>query len=190
MAMKTTRVYLQKYANQLRVKHYSNMPQVAIYISAKTESRTAGRAHGRYLITIQKWMLVDKEEAKATIRHELAHNIVNWLELPKVIAHGKEFHQILKKIAPRTWKQDLHWHYSEAITEARSKVGIKPHEYKPMKWRWFTCGNIDCHKHLYAWKRIPYYIEAGLFGRCSDCGCPDIVEIKTDKPPAMFTSVH
>lgn len=189
--MATSREYLQKYTDQLRGKYYSDMPRVIVKISPKVESKVAGRAFGMYLITIQKWMLADKNEAKSTIRHELAHSIVNWLEFPKVIAHGKEFRRILKQIAPKTWRDDLHWHCSEAITEARTKTGIKPYKYKPMKWRYFTCGNPNCPKgRLYVWKRIPYYITAGLFGRCPDCGCSDIVEIKTDKPPAIFTSVH
>ena len=188
--MKTTREYLQKYANQLRDKTYFAMPRVYVDI-AKFESRAGGKAIGSSFIELPKWMLADKEQAKSTIRHELAHNIVNWLKLPKVISHGKEFHQILKQIAPSTWRGDLHWYRSEAIVEARIKSGIKEREYKPMIWRWFGCANLDCKLYnvkAYAWKRIPYYIKQGLFAKCKYCGSDTIVEI--GGKGESFASVH
>lgn len=188
--MRTSREYLQKYANHIRDKHYPSMPRVLVD-TAKMESHFGGKAYGINEIVLPKWMLADKEQAKSTIRHELAHNILNWLKLPRVISHGKEFHQILRQIAPKTWRNDLHWYASEAITEARIKAGIKPREAKPMEWRYFTCGNSNClaqPKHKYAWKRIPYYVKAGLFARCEDCGCANLVEI--DGKNETFTSVH
>jgi len=177
--MKTTREYLQKYTNQLKDKTYPAMPNVTVDV-AKMNHRVGGKAIGITAILLPKWMLADKEQAKSTIRHEIAHLIVNWLGLPKVISHGKEFHQILKQIAPRTWKGDLHWYRSEAITEARIKSGIKEREYKPMAWRYFGCANLDCKLHnvkAYAWKRIPSYIQRGLFVKCKYCGSPTMVEI-------------
>jgi len=188
--MKTTKEYLQKYANQLRDKYYPAMPRVFVDI-AKMDPRAGGKAIGSSFIELPKWMLADKAEAKATIRHEITHNIVNWLGLPKVISHGKEFHQILKQIAPRTWQNDLRWYASEAITEARIKSGIKPREYKPMDWRWFGCANPDCKLHnvkAYAWKRIPSYIQRGLFVKCKYCDSDTIIEI--GGKGFTFTRVH
>ena len=177
--MKTTTKYLQKYANQVREKYYPQMPRVIVN-QAKLKSCVGGMAIGSYKILIPQWMLCDKEQAQSTIRHELAHNIVNHLGLPKVISHGKEFHQILKQIAPRTWRNDLHWYASEAITEARIKAGIKTREHKHMAWRYFGCDNLGCKLHnvkAYAWKRIPSYIQRGLFVKCKYCGSDTLVEI-------------
>lgn len=161
------------------------MPTITINFKSK---RYAAFAHFDHSISMTKWIMKDRQEAYSTIRHELAHNIVYWLKLPCVISHGKEFKRILRQIAPRTWQNDLHWHMTEAISLAREKQGIKARAYKPMAWRNFTCGNPDCPgKHLYNWKRIPSYIQRGLFARCRDCGSPDLVEINGT---AKFTSVH
>lgn len=188
--MKTSIKYLQKYANKVRGKYYLDMADVSVSLT-KPNRHIGGMAIGKYKILLPKWMLADKNQAKSTIRHELAHNIVNWLNLDKVISHGKEFHDILKQIAPRTWRNDLHWQATEAIIEARIKAGIKKHEYKPMKPHYFTCGNPSCPEtHLYGWKRTPYHIKAGLFAPCKDCGCKSIIETKTNKIPMIFTSVH
>jgi len=194
--MKTSREYLEKYANQIKDKHYPTMPRVIVNIS-KLKPHLGGMAYGSHMIVLPKWMLSDKEQSKSTIRHELAHNIIKWLKIRVAISHGKEFHQILKQIAPRTWRNDLHWTTTPAITQARQKAGIKTIKREPLKVRLFTCGNPDCPatpKHRYGWKRIPYYIKAGLFARCKECGCPTLVEIRTpankDKELESFTSVH
>lgn len=188
--MKTTTIYLQKYANQLRERYYPDMPRVIVN-KVKIESRFGGKAYGINEIVIAPWMLADKAEAKSTIRHEFAHNILCWLKLPRKIAHGKEFHQILKRIAPKMWRQDLHWNATPAITQARQKAGIKSIERQSLKWRYFTCGNPNCtanSKRTYGYKRIPYYIKAGLFASCEDCGCPKLIEIGGKHE--VFKSVH
>lgn len=194
--MRTTLPYLRTYANKLKDKYYPNIPKVYVGKLDTLGKSIGGRAYSDHSMYLSTWMLADKEEAKSTVRHELAHNIVNYLrrrnELPKTsyISHGREFHQILKKIAPRTWRQDLYWNSTPAITEARAKHGIvdKAHKYRETKW--FTCANPDCtYKHLWGWKAIPRYIKNGWFKGC-ECGCDTIIQTNTTKKPLIFTSVH
>ncbi len=186
--MKATRKGLESYARRLLDKHYPDMPTPAITIDNKSK-RFAANAYSFVRISMTKWIMKDQQEARSTIRHELAHNIFYWLRLGRHIPHGKEFKQILRQIAPKTWREDIHWHMTPAISQAREKAGIKTRTYQPMPYRYFTCGNPDCPaKHRYAWKRIPFYIISGLFARCKDCGNPTLVEI--DGKNAIYRSVH
>ncbi len=193
--MKTTLTYLEKYANQIREKHYPNMPRV-IVSQEKMSALWGGLAYGSRHIGLPEWILADREQAKSAIRHELAHNVQSFTRVLCLIIHGKEFHQILKRIAPRTWRRDLHWVATPAITQARAKMGIKPRIYSPIFLRLFTCGNPNCSatpKHIYAWKRVPSYMPRGLFKSCKDCGCPTIIEIPSlarKDNLQSFTSIH
>ena len=187
--MKATKKGLNSYARRILDKYYPDMPTPNITIDNKSK-RFAAQADSYHSISMTKWIMKDRQEAYSTLRHELAHNIVAWLRLPYSISHGKEFKQILKQIAPKTWHNDLHWNMSQSISQARINMGIKPRIYKPLPWRYFTCGNPDCPaipKHKYGFKRIPSYIQRGLFAKCPDCGCPEIIEINGT---TRFKSVH
>ena len=159
---------LQKYCLEFQEKHYPNMPKIGVVIE-ELPPQLAGRAsYYRRKIEIAPWQLADKEEAKSTIRHELVHCIVGYLKLEIRISHGKEFKKILREIAPRTWSNDMYWHYTPAITAAREKL-IKPRRGYTTRIRKFTCSNLDCEKHpIWEYKKIPYYIKIDS-ARCPYC---------------------
>lgn len=188
--MKANRKGLESYARRILDKHYPNMETPDITIDKKSK-RFAATAYSFKRISMTKWIMKDLQEARSTIRHELAHNIFYWLREGRYILHGKEFKQILRRIAPKTWRYDMHWNMTPAISQAREKEGILEHRYQSMPWRVFTCGNPDCPanpRHLWSWKRIPSYIIRGLFKRCPDCDCPTIIEIADKK--VQYRSVH
>jgi len=81
----------------------------------------AGVAHTDMAIDISRWILVDKAEAKATVRHELAHLLHSYSKV-KGRSHGKEFHKILKVVSPMMWRRDRHWCPNPVIEKARIKV--------------------------------------------------------------------
>lgn len=76
------------------------------------------------VIEISSWILYDIKEAKATLRHELAHVIKEYLEFEGGI-HGSGFTKALKIVSNRTWRRDRHWKNSLPIEKARVKVHPK-----------------------------------------------------------------
>jgi predicted SprT family Zn-dependent metalloprotease len=101
-------------------------------------------------IRIASFILEDLDEAKGTIRHELAHLMVRYLKMPSRIAHGREFHQTLRMIAPLTWKYDCHWHKTEAILAAMGELHKKKYSVKA------SCKCPSCGK-VYPFKKTPKY---------------------------------
>ena len=84
-------------------------------------ARWGGMCYGAGTIEVSSWILKDASVAKGVVRHELAHAIQDFLNITGR-AHGKEFIQILKSIAPRKWRWDRHWHSTPAIQIARTKI--------------------------------------------------------------------
>ena len=81
----------------------------------------AGEAYGSYRFKIGKWVLGGETQAKSTVRHELAHCLHAFATksgLEDIIqcspcshrggmAHGKEYHAVLKTISPKLWRRDI-----------------------------------------------------------------------------------
>lgn len=152
---------LEKYEWQILQKHCPRMPLPSIEIRNEVTKYGGLANYGFWTLTTYKWMMKDAEETKGIIRHELAHFIVRYLRMPIKIAHGKEFHKVLKQISPKTWKQDLHWHYTPAIIAARTG------KEKKYKRSWQIWGCVKC-EYQYPYRRVPYYIKAGL-SCCPKC---------------------
>jgi hypothetical protein len=83
--------------------------------------RYAGVAHTCVSIDISRWILEDEVEAKAVVRHEVAHLLHNYSKTGGR-THGKEFHEALKIVSPKTWRKDIHWYPNPVIEKARTKV--------------------------------------------------------------------
>ena len=152
--MKTTEKALQKYFRELletpRIKKYIQdhkqprkfmmevngvvmCPRLRIINTAGV--RYAGLAHSDMAIDISRWILEDKTEARATLRHEVAHLLHSYSKQGGG-SHGKEFHNALKVVSPRTWRKDRHWYPNANIEKARTKV----HPASP-KLKVITIGN-------------------------------------------------
>lgn len=156
---------LQKYLEKLRQKHYPNVKS-QITVSDRLPSRFGGMAYNYGVMGIAKWILSDKEEAFSTVRHEFAHHVVQQLLPNYKIHHGKEFHSVLRKIAPKTWREDCYWHYTPAITAAREKI-FKPSKRRKAKWHEYVCISPNC-TYVYKYARIPWYVKEGI-ARCPRC---------------------
>ncbi len=156
------------------------MPYPDIKIE-KLNPKIGGMAHiysRPRTISIALWIMADKNEAMGTIRHELAHLIVYWLHLKIKIYHGKEFHQILRQIAPDTWRNDLHWHDTPAISKAKEKEGGLTKKKHVWKVHTYGCTNPECkRKPAWSYKRVPHYVKQGL-AICPSCNKQMITEIK------------
>lgn len=83
--------------------------------------KAAGVCHGCSRISIADWILVDKTEAKATVRHEIAHALQNYKYGACTRSHGKEFIEALKIVSPNNWRSDRHYRETPEIVKARTK---------------------------------------------------------------------
>jgi len=83
-------------------------------------SKVAGFAVGTSAIHVANWILKDESQAKAVVRHEVAHLLQRY-EHASCRPHGKEFTKALKIVSPNTWRKDRHWHDSVEIAEARKE---------------------------------------------------------------------
>tara|TARA_Y100001951_G_scaffold28999_1_gene22715 strand:+ start:632 stop:1084 length:453 start_codon:yes stop_codon:yes gene_type:complete len=83
-------------------------------------AKVAGFAVGTSGIHIANWILKDESEAKAVVRHEVAH-LVQHYEHGQCRPHGKEFTKALKIVSPNTWRKDRHWHDNPEIAKARKE---------------------------------------------------------------------
>jgi hypothetical protein len=83
-------------------------------------SKVAGFAVGTSGIHVANWILKDESQAKAVVRHEVAHLLQRY-EHASCRPHGKEFTKALKIVSPNTWRKDRHWHDSVEIAEARKE---------------------------------------------------------------------
>ena len=138
---------LQKYAEEVYAK-----PQIQLFLKENTqkfpyekvkdwyprlhESGTCGvetagqiwlspKGDDEPLLEMSSWIMVDINQAKRVVRHEIAHilqfvcdlNVENW--------HGKGFGTALKIVSPTLYKyskrSDRGWHTNTQIEEARGK---------------------------------------------------------------------
>jgi len=94
---------------------YSRMP-------GRGDLRTAaGVCKGCGDIRIADWILVDSTQAKAVVRHELAHALQHYKYGFGTRAHGKEFIEALKIVSPNNWRNDRHYRETPEIFKARIK---------------------------------------------------------------------
>ena len=152
--MKITEAALRKYFYELietpRIQQYTQnhkqLTSFVLRINGKVVSpclrivdtagvRYAGVAHSHVVIDISRWILEDKTEARATLRHEVAHLLHSYSKQGGG-PHGKEFNNALKVVSPRTWRKDRHWYPNVNIEKARTKV----HPASP-KLKVITIGN-------------------------------------------------
>ena len=89
------------------------------------KSQAAGFTIGVNSVHLAQWILADESEAKAVVRHEIAHLEQHYVngDCPP---HGKEFTSALKIVSPKTWRKDRHWHDNAQIAEARKECKKKP----------------------------------------------------------------
>ena len=76
------------------------------------------------LLELSSWILVDKNETRRVIRHELAHDIKTFCGMAGNV-HGRGFNQALKSVSNKRWKKDKHWHTNLKIDLARQKFHPK-----------------------------------------------------------------
>ena len=100
----------------------------------KVTDKAAGVCHGCSHISVADWVLVDKTEAKVTMRHELAHALQHYKYGASVKPHGKEFIEALKAVSPNNWRRDRHYRETPFIVKARSKA-LKQRRLKLIKQR-------------------------------------------------------
>ena len=74
-------------------------------------------------ISIAEWILADLAQTKLIIRHELSHLLHHGLGTGGT-AHGKEFRAVLKLVSGKNYKQDMHWHPTLKINQARKKLRL------------------------------------------------------------------
>lgn len=82
--------------------------------------KAAGVCKGCNDIRIADWILVDSTEAKATVRHEIAHALQHYKYGMNVRSHGKEFIEALKIVSPNGWRKDRHYQETPEIVKART----------------------------------------------------------------------
>ena len=96
-----------------------------IYVSTSCGFNIAGQLwyypNEPSMLEISSWILVDANETRRVIRHELAHDIKTYCNLAGKV-HGKGFNQALRVVSNRRWKKDKHWHTNQQIEEARKKI--------------------------------------------------------------------
>ena len=117
------KIYLSDKIQTFIKTHSKSKLKPKIYISDTCGSDTAGQiwcAKNYIDIELSSWILVDKKQTLAVIRHELAHAIAFLCRLGGT-NHGKEFNQALKLTAPKTFRRDRHWGDTKAIYRERKK---------------------------------------------------------------------
>jgi hypothetical protein len=82
--------------------------------------RVAGYSMGTSGIHIANWILRDSSQAKAVVRHEVAHLVQHYTH-KSCKPHGKEFTEALKIVSPTTWRRDRHWQDNPEVAEARKE---------------------------------------------------------------------
>ena len=83
---------------------------------------TAGIARGDTSIMVSSWVLYDQNETESTLRHELAHIIVNRCGLKESVSHGENFKLALQTIAPTTWEKDWYCTPTPAMRAAKERI--------------------------------------------------------------------
>ena len=137
--MATTIKTMQRYADEVmgysRVQEYVGSAAVNHYRTARTQPRVVlmpekhwkasyGADHCAGVIRVQPWLLADVHEARALMRHELAH-FLNYIRGDaRKKPHGKEFKAALKVIDPQRHKTALHWYFTPKVEAAMEKLGI------------------------------------------------------------------
>mgnify|MGYP003653711896 CR=1 FL=1 len=89
--------------------------------------RVAGYASGSTEVHIAQWILTNDAEAKAVVRHEVAHLVQHYVN-GDTQAHGKEFTSALKVVSPRSWRKDRHWYDSPEVAKARKECEKNPNK--------------------------------------------------------------
>jgi hypothetical protein len=82
----------------------------------------AGKARDDTMIMVSSWVLYDRNETESTLRHELAHTIVNRCGLREPNSHGENFKRVLKTIAPTTWEKDWYCTPTPAMRAAKERI--------------------------------------------------------------------
>ena len=72
------------------------------------------------ILELSSWILVDEEETRRVIRHELAHDIKTFCGMVGKV-HGRGFNQALRAVSKKRWKKDRHWYTNGKIDLARKK---------------------------------------------------------------------
>ena len=98
-------------------------PQIVVTetCGARIGGQTWYYNHKDSVIELSSWILYDTNEAKATLRHELAHVVKEYLRFEGGV-HGRGFTKALKIVSNRKWRRDRHWKNSLAIEKARVKI--------------------------------------------------------------------
>ena len=119
---------IQKSHNSRKPKLMSDFTPSCTFTNKITgyKVKVAGYALGTGSICIANWILRDSSQAKAVVRHEVAHLLQHYMYASSK-AHGKEFNEALKIGAPKTWRKDSHWEDSREVAESR-KEGEHKHK--------------------------------------------------------------
>ena len=76
------------------------------------------------ILELSSWILVDINETRRVIRHELAHDIKTFCGMGGKM-HGRGFNQALRVVSNKRWKKDKHWYSNLKIDLARKKFHPK-----------------------------------------------------------------
>ena len=71
-------------------------------------------------IELSAWILYDIEQAKLTVRHELAHIVKSYCELDGA-SHGRGYNKALRIVSAHSWRKDKHWTSNVVIDTARRR---------------------------------------------------------------------
>lgn len=143
--------FLKTKAPRRKLSNFRPSLTIVENVAKANASQYAGIAIGSDRMQISKWICVDKDQAFSTVRHELAHNIKNWCNLPGS-HHGRGFTEALKSVSPRLWRSDRHWKKTPEIEAARSQ--INPRVWSETKERKYYI-QIDNGKK-FAWRQMTF----------------------------------
>ena len=114
------------------IKNDGNIVLPILSVVPTAGVRYAGVTHTCVSVDTSRWILEDEAEAKAVVRHEVAHLLHYYSKVGGKV-HGKEFTEVLKVVSPTTWRKDRHWYPNPSIEKARIKVHPTSPELKIVK---------------------------------------------------------
>ena len=120
---------IEKSHNSRKPKLMSDFTPSCIFKDKITgyKVKVAGYALGTGSICLANWILRDSSQAKAVVRHEVAHLLQHY-KYGESKPHGKEFTEALKVVSPKTWRRDKYWHDNPLIINARKECESNPNK--------------------------------------------------------------
>ncbi len=110
-----------------KYKWRMNPPQVRLCATGTYSS--AYYRNITHMIEVEVWYYSGGAEVKSTLRHEMAHALLEGClryisqKTPSVKKdpHRKEYKELLKKLFPRTWQSDMYWKETSRNMKERQK---------------------------------------------------------------------